>query len=285
LTLPTITYGVPWQTDCGDTSGWTIDDGASTATLTVDDGTIFNINVTVSAGAKSVYCEYDFTDISSTAYGNIYIMYKTGDNNIKAKVVLYFTAGTQEVLAETSNTDWTLANAEITTAKTIDKIRIYATQATGDVYFHWIMIYKGTFTFPDFKKCTVKFPLKKPVLGIPGRDTDVTQHLGRKNARITIEGDMQSGETWGSLTGASADSSPRTYGEYLYLLLRERKWQWLTTDQGSFKVMLAEEGPTFAQDVASGQQRTYIIPFEECELGDTSAATFDGSAWYGVGLT
>jgi len=127
--------------------------------------------------------------------------------------------------------------------------------------------------------------LKKPILGIPGRDTDVTQHLGRKNARITIEGDMQSGETWGSLTGALADSSPQTYGEYLYLLLRERKWQWLTTDQGNFKVMLAEEGPTFTQDERSGQQRTYIVPFEEYEAGDTSAVTFDDPVWYGVGLT
>jgi len=82
-----------------------------------------------------------------------------------------------------------------------------------------------------------------------------------------------------------ADSSPQTYGEYLYLLLRERKWQWLTTDQGNFKVMLAKEGPIFAQDMDSGQQRTYSIPFEEYEAGDTNAATFDDPTWYGVGLT
>lgn len=273
MTVPTITYGVPWQTDCGDTTGWSETEDGNTATLTVDSGTIFNINVTVSAGNKSVYYEYDFTDISSTSYGNMKIFYRTSDGNIKAKVTVILNTGEEIVLAEVSNTDWTLASETITTGRTIEKIRIYATQATGDVYFHWIMIYKDTFTFPDFKRILYEFPVKIAKLSIPGRGTDILQHLGRDNAKFTIVGTMQAGETWGG--------SNLTYGEYLYIALREKKWQWLTTDQGNFKVMVDPAGFSFAQDVDSGQQLTFNLRLIEYDAGDTSATTLDDPVWYG----
>lgn len=270
MTTPTITWGIPWETDCDDTTGWSEVEDGNTATLTVDSGTIFNINVSASVGNKSVYYEYDFTNIPN--YANIYIRYRTSDNSIKAKVVLVFTVGTQEVLAETSSTTWALAGGAITTGKTIDKIRIYATQATGNVYFHWFMIYKGTFTFPDFKRILYDFPVKITKLSIPGRDTDILQHLGRDNAKFTIEGTMQAGETWGSTN--------LTYGEWLYVILRERKFQWLTTDQGNFKVMVDPVGFHFGQEADSGQQLTYSLKLIEYEAGDTSATTFDDPVWY-----
>lgn len=286
MTLPTITYGVHWQTDCDDTTGWNETEDGNTATLTVDSGTIFNIEVTVSAGNKSVYYELNLDNTSSATYPEVYILYKTSDASIKAKVSVILTgAGEEVVLSETSNTDWTLASATLTLHDTIDKIRIYATQATGDVYFHWLMIYKGTVTPPNFKRILYDFPVKIAKIPIPGRDTDILQHLGRDNAKFTIEGDMQSGETWGSKTGANADSSVQTFGEYLYYVLRERKFQWLTTDLGNFKVMPDPTGFSFGQEEASGQQRTYRLKFIEYEAGDTSASTFDDPTWYGEDLT
>jgi len=92
MTLPTITYGAKWQTDCGDRSEWSADglhEDGNTATLTIDSGTICNINVTNSVGNKSVYYDYSFNPtISSTTYGKIYILYKTSDSSIKATVAL-----------------------------------------------------------------------------------------------------------------------------------------------------------------------------------------------------
>jgi len=286
MTLPTITYGAKWQTDCDDTSTWTIDDGASTATLTVDNGTIFNINVTISAGAKSVYCEHNFTDFSSTGYNRILLFYKCSNSNIKAKATVFLTgAGEEIVLPETNSTDWTLASDTITSGDTAEKIRVYATQSTGSVYFHWIMIYKGVFTFPDFKRFRGHFPIKSPSLGVFGSDTNVTQLGGRDNVEFTIEGTMQAGETWGSKTGAQADSTVQTYGEYLYMVLRERKFQWFTSDLGNFKVTVDAPGFDFEQNDSSGQQRTFVLHFREYDAGDTSATTFDDPVWYGEGLT
>lgn len=278
MTLPTITYGVGWQTDCGDRSDWSDDhaheDGMS-ATLTVDNGTVFNIAVSSVAGNKSVYYEYDIPTylgpISSDKYSKFLVRYMTSNTSIRAKIVLVFTSGTQTVMAETSNVNWTIFSETITPGKAIDMIRIYATQAKGNVYFDFISINKGTFSFPDFKRIRINPKPKLAVIAIPSSDTDIIQHLGRANTEIFIDVEMKSGETWGG--------SKLTYGEYLMQVLYDRYFQWLTTDQGNFKVMPNPSGFEFTQDSDSGKQLLATFAFLEYDEGD--ASIFIDSAWYG----
>lgn len=271
MTLPTITYGVGWQDDMGDASSYVEHEDGCSATLTVLNGTVFRIGVGSAAGNKIVYYEYDLADISSTIYGKFLVRYKTSSSSIKAKVVLVFTSGTQTVMAETSNTTWTTASADITSGKTVDKIRLYATSATGVVYYDFISLYTGTQTFHNYDVLDVNPRVKAPVLAIPGSDTDVTQLLGRANTLITIEGPMRSGKSWGG--------SKLTYGEFLMQLLSEKKFQWFTSDQGNFKVTPVPEGFHFRQSKDSDYQLHYVLALREYDVGD--ASVFGSPAWYG----
>ncbi len=271
MVLPTITYGVGWQTDCGNATSWTETEDGCSATLTVDSGTVFNIAVASAVGNKIVYYEYDLSNILSSTYTKFIVRYKTSNSLIKAKVELIFTSGTQVVMPEASNTDWTIFTETITSGKTIDKIRIYATQATGNVYFDFISLHKETFSFPDFKRVRVNVKPKLAVIPIPSRDTDIIQHLGRANTEIFIDVEMKSGESWGG--------SKLTYGEYLMQVMFDRYFQWLTTDQGNFKVVPNPSGFEFSQDSDSGKQLLATLAFLEYDEGD--ASVFTGSAWYG----
>ena len=290
MTLPTISYKQGWQTDCDDTTDWDETEDGNTGTVTVRSGTFFRLNVSASVGNKIYYVSYpdeggaDNISISSTVYTKARFRYITDSSGIKAKIMLVFSdATTQTILDEIANqTTLTVGTADITSGKTIDHIRLYANGTTGNVWYEFIMLYTGDFTFPFFKRLVPKFPMKIIKIEIPGSDTDTTQHLGRGNAEFTIEGTMQHGETWGSLTGALVDSSVLTYGEFLYQILRERYFQWLTTDLGNFKVMVVPEGFEFIQDPDTGQQRGYVLKFIEYEAGDTSDALFNDPAWYGI---
>lgn len=269
MTLATITHEVGWQDDCGDASDYSETEDGMTATLTVDNGTIFNINVSAAVGNKKVYYEIDVTDFDGTIYPEVLIKYKTSSTSIKAKVeVVYDDATTEVPIAETASTDWTTATGTLADNKTIDKIRLYATSATGDVYIDFITIFKDTFSFPDFTRIIVNPKPKLAILPIPGSDTDVVQLLGRANTEITIEGEMLQGETWGG--------SNLTYGEYLMNILADRYFQWLTTDQGNFKVV---PDPAGFQFIGEPEHRLFSLKFQEYDVGDASG--FGNPAWYG----
>lgn len=273
MTLPTVTWGVAWQTDCGDKTDWTEHEDGMSATITVDSGTVFNIAVASAVGNKIVYYEYDLgtSNISSDSYSKFIVRYKTSSTLIKAKVVLVFTSGTQTIMPEASSLTWATFSDSITAGKTIDKIRLYATQNIGNVYFDFVSIFAGTQTFHNYDRLIITPRIKKAITPIPGRDTDVTQMLGRGNTSIMIEGPMRSGKSWGG--------SNLTYGEFFMRILSEKKFQWFTSDQGNFKVTPAPEGFSFTQDKNSDYQLHYSIQLEECDVGD--ASVFGSSGWYG----
>lgn len=280
MTLPTITSGVGWQDDLDDDTDWTETEDGCSAVLTVENGTIFQIAVSAAVGNKKVYYSYpdeagaDNISISSTVYCKVVLRYKTSNNNIKAKVELVFSDGTTEVvMAEQSKTTWKYVKADIATSgKTIDHIRLYATNDEGTVYYDFVSIYQTSFEFPDFSVVDVNPKPKLAVIPIPGSDTDVTQHVGRGNTEITIEAPMRSGDTWGG--------SHLTYGEYLMQIVGEPYFQWLETDQGNFKVTPAPEGFRFIQREEEGHQVSLVCRFIEYDAGD--ASIFSAPAWYGI---
>lgn len=283
MTVPTITYGHGFLEDCDDTSIYTEHEDGNTAILSVGVDDIFQITVAISVGNKSVYYEYpdsagaDDIDISSTLYPKALFRYKTSNASIKAKIELLFSdASTQTILDETSSTDWTVGSEDITTGKTIDHVRFYATQATGLVYYDFLMLHKETFTFPAVRPggITIQIPFKTAKLEIPGREGDIIQRLGMNSPIIRIRGHMKHGETWGTTNFP--------YGEYLYKILRDDDpWQWLTTDLGNFPVTIDPAGCSFGQESDSGSQRTYTLNFVVTKLSSLGEITWDERQWYG----
>jgi len=271
LTRPTITYEVGEQDDLGDSSDYSETEDGASATLTVDNGTIFNILVSAAVENKIVYYEIDITDVDGTIYTKGIVGYKTSSTSIKAKVEFVFDDATTEVvMAESSSTDWTTASWTQSASKTVDKVRLYATSATGNVYYDFWSIYKGTQTFQNFNVLRgPEVEMKKAILSIPGSDTDVTQMLGIKNCPILIEGPMRTGKTWGG--------SNLTYGEFLMKLAKDRHFQWFTSDLGNFKVTPTRYYPI--QSKNNNYQVQYHLELETYDVGDASG--FGNPAWYG----
>ncbi len=267
MTLPTITVGVGWQTDCGDKTDW-----EGTPVLTVESGTVFAIAY---SGSNNYVQNKDAAhiNISSSTYPNLVFRYKTSNASIKTRVQLvYSDASTEYLTGEIGSLTWATVTATLTgTGKTIDHIRLWANSAVGTVYYDFASLHTSTFTFPDFKTCHIKPDVKIPELSIPSRDTDIQQHLGRKCTVILIECDMKAGETWGS--------THLTYGEYLMNILVDRHFQWLTTPGGNFKVLPDPGSWDFIYDANSGKQCIGVFGFKEYDEGN--ASVFTDATWYG----
>jgi len=271
MTLPTTTYGVGWQDDFGDKTNYETG-GTAPPTLTVVSNTLFNIEYDGNSGYVSNK-DSAHLDISSTLYPKVVFRYKTSNANVRTRVQVVFSDGSNEyVTGVIGSTTWVTVTASIsTTGKTIDHIRLYVLTAAGNVYFDFASLYMGTQTFHNYDLLDVNPRVKSPLIGIPGRDTDVTQMLGRTNTIITIEGPMRSGKTWGG--------SNLTYGEFLMRLLAEKKFQWFTSDQGCFKVTPVPEGFHFRQSKDSDYQLHYSLVLREYDVGD--ASVFGSPGWYG----
>lgn len=235
-----------------------------TATLSVLLKDIFNINAT--SGSGSVYWEKDITNLSTSTYTKILIRYKTSDTNIKAKVELVFAdASTQMVLVETSSVAWAILKATPTPAKTVDKIRFYATSATGDVYYELFLIYEDDFEFPAVTDVlTLKVPnIYVDIRGI-GRAGNTTQYLGRDSMPIIITGVMNDAAGWGSPTG-----------DTLLQLWHEAGWdafQWLESDNYKGKVTLRDfnlDEPSRDKEMPRGYE-AILKEFSRSNLGETT---------------
>lgn len=248
MTAPTLTYGHGYFTDMDSATYWGAKtdsaDALTGVSITCNDGDVIAIEGTCDAAADEyVYYEYDMTNISSDTYPKITIRYKTSASSggLGAKVVLVFTAGTQTVLDVSYSTSWTETTVAVTAAKTIDKIQIWADDTdavaagTFQVYYDFIMVHKGTFTFPVVSEIEeLEIENKDADLGIPGRDGDIQQGLGNQSWRIMIAGDMDNWGTWGSGSGAT-----QTFGEYLLDVAssaRTEPFQWYVSDDVSCKM-------------------------------------------------
>jgi len=223
MAKPTITYGHGFMHDCDSTTGWVETEDGQTAALTTD-GDVFKIDVTISAGNHIVYYTYDMPNISSTTYSKALFRYRTSSSHIKAKIELVFSdASTQTILAETDSTVWKEGTATITAAKTIDHVRLYANAYVGDVYYDFILLHKGTFTFP-FVSDSEDLELENNIgyLKVPKRQGNITQNMGADSPFIRLSGIMDTASAWGTIPGA-----------YLMTVWAKTDvWQWLTTDLG-----------------------------------------------------
>jgi len=256
-------------------SGWKEHETGTTGTFSTLYGDIFDLSV--SAGvAGTYYIENDAATsigLLTTAYPYILFRYKTSNILIKAKIEVMFTAGSQIVLDETSSLTWKTGVVALSPGveKTVDYIKLYANQLTGNVYYDFALIYQGTFTFPDFKVLQPIFERKIAEIPIFMRDGDTLQSLGLKSPTLLMKGDMQHGENWGT--------TAYPYGEYLIYNMRDDPWQWFTSDKINCKLLPTYFGPE--QSAASGQQCDWEFRGKMHSLADLGESIFSGLQWIG----
>jgi len=238
MTAPSITYGHGYLTDCDDVTDWTETTGGSIGgtVFACDHGDIFRLGGTCTDAADEyVYREYNLDNISSNVYSKYVLRWKTlnAADALGARVKLIFTSGSQWILGESApqfETTWQVKTGTIDPDKTIDKIQLWADDypdsedgATSAVYYDFVLLHKGTFTFPFIDDISVDFENRIVDIVIPGRPGDITQYLGAPSPSIKVTGKID--------IGASSDWGTPIL-EYLYRIWQEAHkdpWQWFST--------------------------------------------------------
>ena len=180
-----------------------------------------------------VYYEYDFSPNLSVGPNNPYksllIRYKCSNANVKAEVEYVYTGPEyQSVLPSTNNELFTAYSANLVADKTLDKIRLYANDDEGAVYYDFHLLYDAIYTFPNAGLLVDPYLPEARIadIVIPGKDGLVQQNLGSDLSKIHIVADMDV-EDWGT---------PK--GKWLQQIVHEQSselWQWWTFPSHGWK--------------------------------------------------
>jgi len=268
LTEPTVTYGHGKLYDFDSVSGWTEHEDGQTGTFAVANGDIAHLNISATGGNAAYYIDNDTNlNLSTSIYTKLYWRYKTSDTNIKAKIVLEFSdAATQEILADVSSVTWVTGSATITTTKTLDHIRLHADHATGNVYYDFVLVCAGAFSFPNTESIQV-IPATDLVRTFsPSRIGRSPQTMGADDTQVIIQCDLDIGD-W-TRTG---DTIPgQVFFDINHNGSIDEEWQWLTTGQGhAFKVRL--ERPDF---MFTDNRQLLTLTFYELRASSANTETY-----------
>ena len=244
--------------DAGDTfliSNWAETENGNTATIDtyVDDW--LGITVSASAGAnKLVHYSYpsEATNhtsnlgILTTDYTKIRWRYICSTSSVKAQIIAVFASGTQTVLTATNNVGWTVGSATLDTDKgVLDHIRLYATAAEGTVYYDFIQVYKGDFTFPNVVGIEDSFQRRDATTGIPGMGGDSTQGLGTQSAEFDMTFDLTVSNDYndwkrpqGTLAGKTDYKNGQVFWEIVHRAYID-PWVWIDTETDQFKATVS----------------------------------------------
>ena len=256
----TITYKNGWVFDCESTTGWTETETGVSATLTTD-GDAFTITGTPStAGSDYAYYEYDLPDFISTLYSTCIVRFKTsGASNGLEPVISFITSGAAEVNKTYLgfSTQWKTTTITLTGGNTLSKIRLYADDnpdslAAGStsVYFDFVLVCKGTFTFPHVApgEVRVNYGMIIAQLKVPGRHGDILQSLGQHTPEIILGGDVLEGEAWRLNTSVP-------HFDYLLRALLIDSWNWFTCDFPAVKAQVKIKDLSTYVDVAGNNAK------------------------------
>jgi len=259
------------QTKSGDTfklSAWKIvEDGQTLDTPTCSNEDYLALTASGTGGNADGYLQ-NFTDIdiSTAIYTKIYWRYKCSNATVKAKIAVEFDdANTQTVLAETNSTAWTTGSATLTTAKTLDHIRLHANTNTGTVYYDYVLVCKGAFSFPNAE--SIQFSPRVDLGRSAGmsRWGRMPQTLGSDDAMTIIDCDLDNG-TWTRTTDTIA-------GEVFLDIAHsshEEAWQLLTSGHGhTMKARLESPNFQYKNDI-----HLLTLTFYEYRLGSADAESY-----------
>ncbi len=268
---------------------------SSVVTMTSLSGNGDNFDLYQSVGTATTYMSYPEEaggtnlSLSSTVYTKIRYRYICSAAGMMARIVLVFStwdyadteavnlaAGKgQVILAAGHATTYTVATVTITTAKTIDHVRLYVGDAVGHVYYEFIQIYKADFTFPNVETLGFTPSARNILIPFPSRVTDVTQNLGASSAPVemTCNLDMSIDPTLGSAnwkrpqtsTSKTDSDDGQMFMEIAHGHAVDQPWQWLIFGDHSFKVTLDE--PRFEY---IGDGHKVYLSFHEYSLSNKS---------------
>jgi len=239
----------------------------------------FEIHITSATGNKIYYLTTSFYGISPSVYTTVYYRYKTqAATDLKAKIVANFQNGNQTILSETAATTWTVGSATLSTGMgNLTGFQLYANGGTGKVYYDFILLCKGVFTFPN---CGygLEFtpPARYAMLEIPTRVGDITQNMGSPSATVTIGCDLDVGD-W-KRSGDYVD------GEVFLDIAHNSSsepWQWLDTGTEQFKATL--DTPVFRRE-ADGNSARRILELTFREYRRSSASNESYVERFGLNL-
>lgn len=262
---PSITYNQAFAEDFFNFTGLNWQATTTTATIT-------NNDYAVLAGTGYITNNTAFT-ISTTLYPLIVFRYKTVGASATAKIVATFSdATTQTVLADTATTStWQTGIVTLTAAKTLSTLQLYADNAAAQtVYYDFVMVCSGQFSFPQWDKFKVKLANLNPKLISPGKITNIHQYLGADSATVELAGDIDdTNPAWTRLN----DAIPAAIFYQWQHQASTEVFQWFTSDRGNFKIQL----DTAELDEADGRSKfkyTYEVDAHEYSLGDKGQETY-----------
>lgn len=277
---PSITYGHALLHDCdtlvtdgGSESKWTETDANNIAVWTTD-GDVIQAWVTPTADAQTAKLDYHFpTNPSTTTYPKLMVRWKTPDYaspGVKAGIIVTYDAGSSTFdLGYSALGLFAVDILTLTSGKTVDKIALTVTSdaaTSGNYYVHFdfILVFKGTFTFPNCTNATFHPPPRNVIVPIPSRVGDITQNLGGLLATFDCVVDLnqgnwkRSGDTWDA----------EVFYDIIHNNCIDEPWQWLDTGIEQFKATL---DPQF---IRNREEHTMDLRFTEYRLGGASGESY-----------
>lgn len=276
MTNPSITHTHGYLIDTITVADWTESRtlmGVGDAELSVLYDDVIQIKAVSDSTGELEECWYSLTTpiaVSPIVYPKLLFRWKTSDPSLGfgAKIRIKYATGPtyQTVLGESSpeySTTWKIGTADLLQDKgDITNIFFHAAEDAADnpngtyyVYYDFLLIHAGTFTFPNVAHdLDFRPPPRYAIIPIPGRVGDITQNLGSELATVTCSCDLDRGDEAFTDTLVSKWKRPQgeeTKTDYVngevFVEIAHRSYtepfQWLDTGKHQFKVTL--DDPVF----------------------------------------
>lgn len=255
LTKPTITYGHGFLDDCtaATLASWTKTEAGLVSSMAVSNDDYFVITGTCdNAADEYAYFTNDIPNMSTDICTKLLVRWKTSvdANGLQARIRVNYTAGAYTDTTLGYSTGWKTTVVDLPAGKTITTVSLYAddnpdTIAAGTfyVYFDFVLICQGVFTWPFTGGVKLRGHNRNRYLEPIGKVGNTTQYLGADSSTLVVYGDIDS-------TGQDAAGVPQANqgwhgrwttkdAEAFYQILHymnSEPWCWFTSDVASFKV-------------------------------------------------
>jgi hypothetical protein len=249
-TSPYVSYGDDWiyegDTLTGGVGGtWDVTNHKGDAADSYAVNSDNNLVITTTTANDTYTHNGTAIALSSTTYTKIRWRYKT-TGSATAKIIIEFSdASTQTVLSETAGSTWTTGSATVTTAKTINYVRLYGCDGAGTTTYDFVQIYMANYILPNTISMDQRFTSNDAYIGVPGRQGEVTQALGTQLLEVRMVHDTDVEATtllWQrpQTTGASDTFNTQCIEELWHYGGDTVLWRWLNIGDKQFKARLEE---------------------------------------------
>ncbi len=241
-----LSYGAGWEYDCDHDAGgiegaWTLTVGGSTGNYSLSTWKGM-LCVSITVNVNDIYMSHAGNlGLTTTLYPRMRVKFLT-TGNATARVDVDGTT----VMAETaSGGTWKVVDFSIAAEATADVVKLYTCDGVGAVYWDWVMIYAGNFTFPNAVTINDKLASRNQRVPISNRITSVPQNLGGEDDAIEMvcDLDVETSATAG-VAGCWKRTGDYRAGDVFRDIVQghstEGPWQWLVYGVDKLRVTLDE---------------------------------------------